>query len=495
MKQKFFIFTALIFLLIVLIGINAASYVQKEKIPDTEETPNRSTYNTGATGTRAFYDLLAETGRKVRRFQEPFPNGENFDETEFSTFVIIGTTRREIVSEEISKILEWVSDGGTLVIIDRDPPPELVSTTANWHISQDYSKNVLVNIDPTNQKQTTGETGAVRPILPTILTNNVNAVQTSQFASSIKISRLYHTESQVEETDEDLTIGEKDNLPTIPPPPIEQKNENTDESKQTDSNNENLFATPTPIKPLAIEKPVAEVEENYEISANAPVVHLADKDKNLLVDFPFGAGQIIFLSDPYIVSNGGINLIDNAQLGINLVDSSGGIIAFDEYHQGYGNNENRLLEYFSGTPVVAIFLQLFLIIGLIFYSQSRRFARALPENETSRLSKLEYVSAMAQIQQQTKAYDLAVENIYGDFRRRVSRLVGVDNKLASREVIAEKIAERTNYDAKEITDLLFKCEDIIHGEPTSKKEIVRLTSRLREVGNELGLSRRGKRNS
>jgi hypothetical protein len=485
-KQKLIIFLALIFLLITLIGLNAASYVQKEKIPDSEIEPNRSTYNTGATGTRAFYDLLAETGRKVKRFQEPFPSGGRFDATEFSTFVIIGRTRREIDEDEITYILDWVSAGGTLVVIDREPPKDLISTTANWSISQELSKNIILNIDPSNQKKMIGETEAVKPILPTILTNNVNAVQPSQFASSIKISRLYNTEADSEEDDE----FEEEN-DSQPPPPIadEESKENSGiGSGEGNSENDELFATPT-------QTPLVEAEEYPQMSLVAPVIHLANKRTNLLVDFPFGAGQIIYLSDPYIVANGGINLVDNAKLGINIVGSRGGIIAFDEYHQGFGNNENRLLEYFSGTPVAAIFLQLFLIIGLIFYSQSRRFARALPDDEPNRLSKLEYVSAMAQLQQQTKAYDLAIENIYKEFRRRVSRLVGIDNHTATREDIAEKVAERTDYKAKEITELLFKCEDIIHGEPTKKKEIVDLISRIREVENALGLRRGKNRNS
>lgn len=484
MKQKLFIFLALILILLALIGINAASYIQKEKIPDTEEMPNRSTYNTGATGTRAFYDLLAETGRKVKRFQEPFPNVEDVYETDFSTYVIIGTTRREIESDEISKILEWVSSGGTLVIIDRTPPREIISTTSNWSVSQTRSKNVLVNIDPTNQKQMIGKTEAARPILPTILTNNVNAVQPSQFASSIKISRLFNIESENSE----LKI-EKANTSVVSPPEIED--DENEESVGEESSVNELFTTPTPtpIKPVVVDKSTVQNYEDYDNSLIAPVIHLAEKDKNLLVDFSFGSGQIIFLSDPYIVSNGGINLIDNAQLGINIVSSRGGVIAFDEYHQGYGNNENRLLSYFSGTPVIPIFLQLLLIIGLIFYSQSRRFARALPDDEPNRLSKLEYVSAMAQLQQQTKAFDLAIENIYGDFRRRVSRLVGVDNKTTSREDLAKKITERTDYGKKELEDLFYKCEDIIHGEPTSKKEIIYLTGKLRKVEKELGLKR------
>ena len=99
---------------------------------------------------------------------------------------------------------------------------------------------------------------------------------------------------------------------------------------------------------------------------------------------------------------------------------------------------------------------------------------------------------MAQLQQRTKAFDLAIENIYKDFRRRVSRLVGVDNHSTSPRRSGKIVAERSKLSAEEIEDLMFKCEDIIHGEPTNKKEVVALTSKLRELENELGLQRRRK---
>ena len=209
----------------------------------------------------------------------------------------------------------------------------------------------------------------------------------------------------------------------------------------------------------------------------------------MLIDFPFGSGEIVFLTDPYVVSNGGINLVDNAQLATNIVASRNGIIAFDEFHQGFGAGENQLLVYFSGTPVVPIFLQLAALVGLLLFSQSRRFARALPTDEPNRLSKLEYVSAMAELQRRTRAFDLAIENIYGEFRRRSSRSLGVDNFTVSRRDLAQMIAERAKLNADETENMMFKCEEIIHGEPTNKREVLELTKRLRETEEKLGLKR------
>ena len=89
MRQKFLIFISVITLIALLIGLNAASYVKKEKTPDSEANPNRSTYNTGGTGTRAFYDLLAETGRSVTRWQESTSALSVNDKNQPDVFVVI----------------------------------------------------------------------------------------------------------------------------------------------------------------------------------------------------------------------------------------------------------------------------------------------------------------------------------------------------------------------------------------------------------------------
>ncbi len=489
MRQNFLIIPALIFLIILLVGLNAASYTQKEELPDTEIAPNRSTYNAGATGTRAFYDFLAETGRKPTRWQEPMSALLSSNKSIPSTFVVIGQTRREFTDKEIEQLLSWIGLGGKLVIIDREPPAELVKTTANWSVSFEPSKNLpSLNTDPTDQTQMTEKTVAAKPVQPTALVEKVNAVQPSRFASSIKFERfagaVLNTKSTENNAPKEFSL--------------EPEEENPQQEKQVKDDGFFKVSEPTPVPP----PPKAAQSENDGTASDtdnsktietdaltAPIVHLANNEKNLLVNVPFGSGEIILLSDPYIVSNGGINFVDNAQLAANIVASGDGIIAFDEFHQGYGANSSSLLAYFEGTPLTVITLQLIALIGVILYTQSRRFARPLPENEPNRLSKLEYVAAMAELQQRTKAYDLAIENIYTDFRRRTARLVGVDNFTTSRQDLAKLIAERAKLDFDEVDNLMFKCEDIIRGEPTNKREVVEITSRLRVLEEKLGLQR------
>ncbi len=463
MKQKLLIFAAFIFLIIVLIGLNAASYVQKDKMPDSELNPNRSTYNAGATGTRAFYDLLAETGRRPARWQEP-PSAllSGADKNRPQTFVVVGATRREFEQNEIEQLLRWVSAGGKLVIIDREPPKEFFKP-ANWNIYADpETQPAFLSIDPSDAKQMTSMTAAAKPTQPTVYTRNVNAVQPSRFAATITLD-FFTTEEDIEAKKEEILDYNF------------EKEEIAEDDKKS---------TLTKELPGEVSTKTTEFYKTF-----APVVHLAGAGKTLLIDFPYGAGQIVFLSDPYIVSNGGISLVDNAQLAINIVTAREGVIAFDEFHQGYGAGENRLFEYFAGTPLAAILLQFAALVGFVLFTQSRRFARALPETEPNRLSKLEYVSAMAELQQRTRAFDLAIENIYTDFRRRVARLVGADNFTVSLKDLAQLISERAKLNAAEIENLMFKCEEIIRGEPTNKRETLDLISRLREAEEKLGLKR------
>ncbi|HTH51317.1 MAG TPA: hypothetical protein VL501_05260, partial [Pyrinomonadaceae bacterium] len=327
---------------------------------------------------------------------------------------------------------------------------ELAVTTSDWNIGvRMVPTRDVFTVDPSNQQQMTQGVEALHASQPTVLTQGVNAIQPSKFVQNITLEPRPATAGE----GGDATDEEK------PPPPKEYRGDR-------------VFSSPLPAE-----------------TPSGPLVHFGTHEKNVVVEVPYESGTIVFVSDPYMVSNAGIQLADNAHLATNLVATSSGTVAFDEYHQGYSNDSNRFLQFFAGTPVVAIFLQAVVLIGFIFYSQSRRFARPVPEPEPDRLSKLEYVTAMAELQQRTRAWDLAVENIYTDFRRRAARLFGIDVSQATSDELAKRIAERTGLAAPDLRDTLFKCEEIIRGEPTNKSEVIRLVDTIRSIESTLGLRR------
>jgi hypothetical protein len=221
------------------------------------------------------------------------------------------------------------------------------------------------------------------------------------------------------------------------------------------------------------------------------LVHLGGERGALMVDYPHGEGRIIVLSDPFIIANNGINRADNLRLALNIITSGGGLIAFDEFHQGRSVTQNELFAYFAGTPLLPMLCQAAVILLALLWTHGRRFARPLPLPRVDRRSKLEFVASMAELQQQARAYDLAIENVYTRIRRILARYAGVDHN-SGRAVIAAGVAARSSLDQRELETLMRDCEDAISGGPINAHRSLELVARLREVESALGLRMRSR---
>ena len=452
MRQRLTIILTFVVIIGALVIINTVSYVKQEKLRDSELMPNRSTYHSGPTGTRAFHDLLSESGYKVMRWREApekllGKTGENV-----ATFVVIGATQLPFSEEQIDALHQWVAKGGCLVLIDRDPGVRMLPRSGDWLV---YSRTLdfpPLEIDPDNASEMTKDVKAFTPVQPTWLTHKVESVLPSRFAGRLSI------------------VSGKSASPS-----------------------------PTPSPGIGYSAPVdddelVEIEQAGEGEAKvspAPVVHVADQNGALLVDYTYGRGRVILLSDPYLVTNRGIRANDNLQLAINAVTAHDGLIAFDEYHQGRGATGNAFALYFSGTPVLAIAAQVALVVLLILWTNARRFGRPLPLPHVDRRSSLEFVASMAELQERSRAFDLAIENVYTRTRRVLARYAGV-NYNSSRSEIAARIAARSKIEAHQLETLMRQCEEVINGQPINWRQAVDLVKRLRELERKLGLRMRSR---
>src|SRR5438045_8671377 len=90
MRERLFLIGSIAVLLLLLVGLNAASYVRVEREPELEMRPDHSTYNAGATGTRALYEYLAESGRQVVRWREPVTALSDAQHRRPGPFVVVG---------------------------------------------------------------------------------------------------------------------------------------------------------------------------------------------------------------------------------------------------------------------------------------------------------------------------------------------------------------------------------------------------------------------
>jgi hypothetical protein len=357
----------------------------------------------------------------------------------------MGDIKVRFTDAEQEALTKWIAGGGHLVLIDRHPQHDSAETKGGWNITVRRLESPTFEINPANSQQMTDKVVAFQPVQPTVLTRNVESVMPSRFATRLQIAPLSSSEQHT-------GAG-----------PGEEPTENTTETE----------------------------EETSSSSSTAPVVHLVDDQGALLIDFNYGSGRVAILTDPYIVSNGGIRLNDNLQLAINLLTAGDGLIAFDEYHQGKGRSQNSLAGYFAGTPVLLVAAQVGLLVLLILWTRGRRFGRPLPLAQVDRRSSLEFVASMAELQQRARAFDLAIENVYTRMRRVLARHAGVDYN-SSRSEIAARIAARGTIDAHKLETLMRQCEDVINGEPCTWRQSIDLVRRLREVERDLGLRMRSR---
>jgi hypothetical protein len=468
MRQRLFIIITVVVVIGLLIVLNAASYVRVEATADSESSPDRSTFNARPTGTRALFDFLHESGRQVVRWREPTRALLSAGGPKPATIVVIGRTILPFSKAEATDLLRWVAKGGRLVIIDRYPDKRLVPPSGEWAINSYTPAFPPYDLDPNNLEQMTAGVKPLAPSQPTIITRGVERILPSRFAAEITIAS-----------------GLSKGISQTPPDNANLKQQggggpeaSPDDSTDNDSeDDEGVGAVP---------------DSSVPPGSPAPVVNFATAEGGaVVVDYPHGKGRIVLLSDPFIVANNGISRADNLRLAINVMTAGGGLIAFDEFHQGHGSTHNALIQYFEGTPIIALFAQFALISLAIVWSRGRRFAKPLPLAQTDRRSSLEFVASMAELQQRARAHDLALENIYGRLRRVLVRYAGLNNS-SPRTAIAARVASRSGLKQSELESLMRKCEEIINGAPTNTKEALRLAKQLRQIESSLGLGSRAR---
>ncbi|HEX8685628.1 MAG TPA: hypothetical protein VF654_03975, partial [Pyrinomonadaceae bacterium] len=349
----------------------------------------------------------------------------------------------------------------------------------HWRVAAETVEFPAPDVHPDDVETMTRGVPLIAPAQPTALTRDVAEVTRSRFASRLYVYQ--QTNPEPGSPGVGVIVGARPDRPRAPaartPPPT-----------PTPEPDEDFWGESSPPLP----PPPAPAEGG---DAGAPVVHLLDGREGpgaLLVDYGYGRGRVVVLSDPYVISNAGINRADNLFLAVGVV--TGGRrarVAFDEVHHGYGETHNALFAYFRGTPVLWMFLQGALVALALVWTRGRRFARPLPAPRPDRRSKLEFVSSMAELQQRARAYDLAVENIYQRTRRALARYAGLPASAPAAQ-IAERVAARSGRDRAGLETLLRECEDAAAGAPLDARGALRLVRELRGLERDLRLLMRSR---
>ena len=248
-----------------------------------------------------------------------------------------------------------------------------------------------------------------------------------------------------------------------------------------------------PLQPTVFTRGVQRVQLSQQatsVMVNGPgvVAHLGNDQAVVLADASVGKGRIVLLTDPYVVANNGISQADNAVLAMNLLGGwSSGLIAFDEFHHGFGASQGGgLMAYFRGTPAPWMMAQAGLIAIVAVYSFGRRFGRPVPLRQERRTTNLEFVSGMANITRLARARDVAMQNIYLEFRKRLCRYSSTSSRTET-SLLAAAVARRASLDEAELGRLLMHCEQVMRGRTATDSDLLELVTRIREIEAQLKL--------
>ncbi len=487
MKRNFGLIATIVIVLIVLIALNAAGTITVDRPVEDEYLPIRSSYNSGPTGTRAFYQLLEESGYAVARWRESYKNlnlsGSNAKGT---SLIVVGPFPLDtsLEADEAKELHKWVANGGQLLVVSRTPQAQYPNG-----VLYTSTKEKSYELKDKQPQELVEPNGDVLIAQPTELTREVRGVAISKLASRLTF-RPASDEIKNPKADSDDEEQEEPPPPPPKPTPTPASTKLLDEAlppppkPSPSASSQEKIVVPDGI-PAGVAVPQGEVRENLV----APVVHLGDKEGAVLVDFTYGKGRVIFLADPFVIANNGLAQGTNLNLAINLVNAAGGgrqKIFIDEYHHGYHSQGNALANYFRGTPVPWIFLQLLFVAGLMAYSYGKRFARPLPLPVPDRNSPLEFVGSMASLQQAAQARDLALENIYPRFKNRLCRKLGLPGSAPTQALVAglKRRAQVTDSEV-ELMRMFNESEAILKGAPVNDQRLIDLVVTMRKISAQL----------
>jgi hypothetical protein len=456
MRRYFGITITVIIVIVALIALSAAGSIEFDRPRENEILPIRSSYNSGPTGTRAFYQLLEESGLQVARWRDNYSALK--DEAKDAALIVVGPfSMGQMLSNKESAALQgWIAGGGKALIISRTPVEQFGDPVVHSKSPQ--------NLPDWNApaEQIVNEKSDELIVQPTELTRNVRGLALSGFASRMKFYPPDPSE-----------IKSEDPVPWFEPPPTPKPEPATESAPKTQRRG-------------AGDNPAGGEgdEEDSPTILYAPVIHLGDKDGAVLADFAYGKGRVIFLSDPFVVANNGIARGANLTLAMNILRSLRATerpIFFDEFHHGYHSESNPLVNYFRGTPVPWLLLQGLALCLLIVYTYGRRFARPMPLPQLDRHSPLEFVGSMANLQQVAQARDLAMENIYPRFKAHLCRRLGLSSRATKDEIVGSASRRRLPISELELRQTLNDAELTLAGEKIDDARLVNLVSRMRRI--------------
>lgn len=142
----------------------------------------------------------------------------------------------------------------------------------------------------------------------------------------------------------------------------------------------------------------------------------------VLVSRAEGAGEIVWLADPFPLTNEGIGEADDGALAVRLLAGAPGPVWFDEYHHGYARGGGAWDKLGLGGRTALIVL--LAAAGVLVVSRAQRLGPAVPLREVPAARTLAYIDSLAELYRKAGARSHALETLEDGLMRALARRHG-----------------------------------------------------------------------
>ncbi len=174
-------------------------------------------------------------------------------------------------------------------------------------------------------------------------------------------------------------------------------------------------------------------------SGGSGIALYGDREQTVVVRYPLGRGDAIWLAAATPFTNAGIKESGNLEFLLAAIgDKEQTRVLFDEYVHGYGDSDTPEKSH----PLMIALVAQSAVLGLAaLLTFSRRSGPIRPMPAESRLAPLEFVETLGGLYQQAHAASVAVDVYYQRFQYWIIRRLGI-GKNATPEDLDRAVRER-----------------------------------------------------
>jgi Domain of unknown function (DUF4350) len=192
-----------------------------------------------------------------------------------------------------------------------------------------------------------------------------------------------------------------------------------------------------------------------------PIV--SDQNGGVVWKAKIGKGKLIVSATPYLAANAYQDFTANYELLAALATDGQQRIVVDEYSHGYRDAtpkktaaaQKNLFTYFSDTPFAIVFLNLYLILGMLIWQQNRRFGAVVIPQPPQVDNSLAYIEALGGVLRQAQTSEFVMQNIGKAEQLKLQQKLGLGNKqLVDRQTLEDTWIAQTKLPATDLPVIL-----------------------------------------